>query len=151
MTVSILHGRSRRRLSLLVISAALLGCGADLLPGTDLEGVYQMQQMNGGPLPYDHEGLGCCTYLSGELVLERGSYAISLMARNRNTGLIFTAWEWGRYQQAVSSVTFAPDSFEVAPFLLGVGTLSGDAIQVALGGEGPGSPDQFQTLFVRIP
>lgn len=147
MTVTILWGR---RASLLAMSAALLGCGADALGTMDVEGVYDLQRMNGSPLPYDHESLGCCTYLSGELVLERESYTISLMARNRNTSLIFTAREWGRYQPTASSLTFAPDSFEVAPFLLDVGTISVDSIQVALGGEGPGSPDQAQTLFVRI-
>jgi hypothetical protein len=113
------------------------------------EGQYTLRQLNATPLPYDHEGLGCCTYLSGTLDLEDGEYRMSITARNRNNGLVFSPTEWGDYALRGTSVTFAPDSFAVQGFLLDVGTASGDSIRVALGGEGPGAPDQFQALFVR--
>jgi len=129
--------------------ATLTGCGEDVAGPEAIEGVYALRRLNGAPLPYDHEGLGCCTYLDGTLRLEGGGYAVSLTARNRNTSLVFTAMEWGKYAHEVSSLTFAPDSFVVAPLGLDVGTVSTDSVRVAFGGEGPGSPDQFQGLFVR--
>ena len=131
--------------------APLAACGSDVLSPGAIEGVYALRHLNGEPLPYDHEGLGCCTYLTGTLDLERGRYAVALRARNRNTGLVFTAREWGRYTSRASSLTFAPDSADVAPLLLDVATGSADTLRVAFGGEGPGSPDQFQALYVRGP
>jgi hypothetical protein len=73
---------------------------------------------------------------------------MQLTAQNRNTGVIFTAREWGTYVRSGPTVSFTRDSFEIAPFLLDVATLSGNALRVSFGGEGPGSPDQFAALFV---
>ena len=131
-----------------VMLAMFAGCGDGTEPGPTT-GEYALERLNDQPLPYDHEGLGCCTYLSGALEVTGGMYAISLTARNRNTSQVFTAREWGRVAAQGSSLTFQPDSFEVIGFALDVATISGDSLRVAFGGEGPGSPDQFHALFVR--
>ena len=136
---------------LAVILVALTACGDDVSGPSDIEGVYQLRLLNGEQLPYDHEGLGCCTYLSGTFRLEGGGYELSITSRNRNTDLVFTATEWGTYVHQAASLMFAPDSADVAPLLLDVATISTDSLRVAFGGEGPGSPDQFQSLFVRSP
>ena len=109
--------------------------------------VYALRQLNDSTLPYDHEGLGCCTYLSGDLRLDAGDYAVSLTARNRNTGETFTAREWGGYVASGATLAFTADSFAVIGFRLDVATVTGDSLRVAFGGEGPGSPDQFRALF----
>ena len=129
----------------------LAACGNDASGPGAVEGVYALRRLNDEPLRYDHEGLGCCTYLSGTLDLEAGSYAAALTARNRNTGLVFTATEWGTYTRRASSLTFAPDSVDVTPLILDVGTVSGDTLRVAFGGEGPGSADQFHAVYLRGP
>lgn len=127
----------------------LIACDNDTPGPNGPEGVYALQELNGQPLPYDHEGLGCCTYLSGTVELDRGRYAATLTARNRNTTVVFTANEWGTYTQGASSLTFSLDSFAVAPLGFDRGTLSADTLRLAFGGEGPGSPDQFHGLYVR--
>lgn len=136
-----------------VLAAALAlaaACGGDGIGPQDLAGTYALRGMNNQPLPYDHEGLGCCTYLNGELMLDADSYLMAITAQNRINGLVFTIREWGAYSWTKPSLTFARDTFEIAPFLLDVATVSGDSIHVALGGEGPGSPDQVRSLFVRV-
>jgi hypothetical protein len=138
-----------RRAGLTLLLAAAAGCGSST--GGSGEVTYDLRLLNGAALPYDHEGLGCCTYLSGTLSLEAGDYAMALTARNRNTSEVFTATEWGTYQQQGTALSFAFDSFAVAPIGLDAGTLSSDTLRVRFGGEGPGSPDQFQGLFVRGP
>ena len=135
----------------LAILAALAGCGDDASGPGAIEGDYDLRGLNEEPLPYDHDGLGCCTYLSGGLVLDGPDYTASLTARNRNNGLVFTAMEWGTYARRGSSLTFELDSVVVAPLLLDAGTISGDTLRVAFGGEGPGSPDQFRAIYVRRP
>ena len=86
--------------ALLAMLVALAACGdAPSNPGP-LAASYTLRQLNDSTLPYDHEGLGCCTYLSGDLELDDGAYAIGLTARNRNTGVVFTAREWGTYVRA---------------------------------------------------
>ena len=132
-------------------SSSTAACGDGPSDPRPSAGVFPLRQINDSTLPYDHEGLGCCTYLRGELRLDEGNYTIALTARNRNTGQIFTAQEWGRYVAAGSSLTFTSDSFVVIGFALDVAAVSGDSIRVAFGGEGPGSPDQFNGLFVRAP
>jgi hypothetical protein len=151
-------GRGRRKvgvagaITVFALGAcALAACGNDASGPSAVDGVYTLRRLNDEALPYDHEGLGCCTYLSGTLDLEAGSYAAALTARNRNTGLVFTATEWGTYTRRASSLTFAPDSVDVTPLILDAGTVSGDTLRVAFGGEGPGSPDQFQAVYVRDP
>jgi hypothetical protein len=140
----------------LAISAAFLGllaCGDDSSgPATEDDGTYVLRQLNDSPLPYDHEGLGCCTYLEGRMELDRGRYEVAITFRNRNNGLVATIMEWGRTgPRPASRLAFAPDSFVVTPFLLDTATLAADTLRVEWGGEGPGSPDQFQALFVREP
>ncbi len=135
----------------ILAACALAACANDASGPSAIEGVYTLRRLNDEPLPYDHEGLGCCTYLGGTLDLEAGSYAAALTARNRNTGLVFTATEWGTYTLRGSSLTFAPDSVDVTPWILDAGTVSADTLRVAFGGEGPGSPDQFHAVFVRGP
>ncbi len=139
------------RTGLAVVLAALTGCGNDVSGPAAIEGIYQLRLLNGEQLPYDHEGLGCCTYLSGAFRVESGKYEVSITAHNRNTDLVFAATEWGSYIRQGSSLTFALDSADVTPLLLDVAAVSTDSLWVAFGGEGPGSPDQFQALFVRSP
>jgi len=134
-----------------LVACTLAACGNDASGPSAVEGVYTLRRLNDEPLPYDYEGLGCCTYLSGTLDLEAGSYAAGLTTRNRNTGPVFTATEWGTYTRRASSLTFAPDSVDLTPLILDVGTVSGDTLRVAFGGEGPGSPDQFHAVYVRGP
>jgi hypothetical protein len=136
------------------VAAALLvlsGCGNDGSGPSRIEGTYALRQLNQSPLPYDHEGLGCCVYLSGTLELDEGRYAAALTAQNRNNDLVFTASEWGSYTRSGSAVTFAWDSIDVAGLLLDAGTISGDSIRLVFGGEGPGSPDQFEAVYLREP
>ena len=101
-------------------------------------------------LPYDHEGLGCCTYLSGDLSFDGAKYTMSVTARNRNTGEIFTPREWGSWIGRGSSITFTRDSFFIIGFALDVATVSGDTLRVKFGDEGPGSPGQFRALFISL-
>jgi hypothetical protein len=124
-------------------------CGEGIAGPKLPAGRYDLRQLNGSPLPYDHEGLGCCIYLEGFLQLGGEAYRISLTARNRNNGLVFSLMEWGRHSVELPRLTFDPDSFAVQGFLLDTATVLPDSIRVAFGGEGPGSPDQFQALFVR--
>lgn len=141
-----------RRILVACALAALTACGEDVAGPETIDGRYTLRQLNGVPLPYDHEGLGCCTYLNGTMDLDGGGYEVSLTARNRNNGLVFTVMEWGTYARPASSrITFARDSFAIQPFLFDVAMVSDDSLRVAFGGEGPGSPDQFQALFVRGP
>ena len=111
-------------------------------------GTYDLQTLNQAELPYDHEGLGCCVYLSGDLALTAGRYTVSLTFRNRNSGLVFTAMEWGKYLVHGAVLSFSADSSAVAPLGLDEGVLSGNGIAVSFGGEGHGSPDQFHGFFV---
>lgn len=131
------------------ILAMLASCGNDVPGPSALEGVYTLHHLNGAPLPYDHAGLGCCTYLEGKLELGGGRYAAALTARNRNTSQVFTAVEWGIVVHRESSLTFSPESVAVTPLLLDAGTVSADSLRVTFGGEGPGSADQFQALYVE--
>ena len=113
-------------------------------------GSYTLRQLNGALLPYDHEGLGCCTYLAGELRLTGRDYQASITAQNRNNQLIFTLVEWGTYApRSGSRIAFTRDSFAIQPLGLDTARVAGDTIRVGFGGEGPGSPDQFQALFVQ--
>ncbi len=132
-------------------TAAVAACGDGVAGPGVIDGCYTLRRLNEAPLPYDHDGLGCCTYMAGTLDLEGGDYAASLTVRNRNTGLVFTAIEWGRYTRHESSLTFALDSVAEAPLLLDAGTVSADTLRLLFGGEGPGSADQFQAVYVREP
>ncbi len=131
------------------ILAMLASCANDVPGPGAVDHVYTLHQLNGAPLPYDHEGLGCCTYLGGKLELDGGRYAAAITARNRNTNQVFTAMEWGTVVHRESSLTFSPESVAVTPLLLDAGTVSADTLRLAFGGEGPGSADQFQALYVR--
>jgi hypothetical protein len=89
---------------LVVAFATLVGCGDDVSGPVAIEGAYQLHLLNGELLPYDHQGLGCCTYLSGAFRLERPGYEFSITARNRNTHQVFAATEWGTYRRIASSL-----------------------------------------------
>jgi hypothetical protein len=142
---------SARLAGVIAALVVLHACGSDGSGPNGVEGNYVLRQLNQAPLPYDHEGLGCCTYLSGTLELDGGRYAAAITARNRNNGLVFTAKEWGSYTRSGSSLTFAWDSIDVAGLLFDAGTISGDSLRLAFGGEGPGSPDQFHAVYLRDP
>lgn len=131
--------------------AAMAGCGSGATEPVPLVEVYALQTLNESALPYDHEGLGCCTYLNGALQLQPGRYTASITARNRNTGVVFTATEWGKFTEQLATLAFVTDSFRVEPLGLDVGVRSVEALRVAFGGEGHGSPDQFHALFVKTP
>lgn len=139
----------------LALSCALLGllaCTDGAAGPSTVDGAYALRQLNGSPLPYDHEGLGCCIYLSGGMELEGGLYEVGITFENRNNSQVATIMEWGTYTRpSAARLSFTRDSFVVAPFLMDVATVSVDTIRVAWGGEGPGSPDQFQALYVRSP
>jgi hypothetical protein len=137
------------RAGLLVVLVATLAC-SDAGPAS-VEGSYALESLNDSPLPYDHDGLGCCWYLAGSLTLGPSDYAMSITARNFGGTDPFTITEWGTYARNGATLTFAADSFDVIPLLLSPGLVSGDAIELGLGGEGPGEPDQFQARFVREP
>ena len=128
------------------ILAALAACSSS--EPDPVAALYDLRTLNQSALPYDHEGLGCCVYLGGTLELRTGRYTASLTARTRNTGLVFTATEWGKYTRQLQEIAFALDSFAVAPLGFDVGTLEEIGIEVAFGGEGHGSPDQFYGFFV---
>jgi hypothetical protein len=136
------------RPTLVLCVVAGLACGDDGGPAS-VEGDYTLQALNGEPLPYDNDGLGCCSYLAGALILDVGEYTISITARNFGDTDPFTVTEWGRYAANGPTLTFAPDSFDLVPLLLSPGTISAGTIVLGLGGEGPGAPDQFQAGFVR--
>jgi hypothetical protein len=143
------HRATLRILGSLAIVVALAGCGTT--DPSPIEDEYVLQTLNQSTLPYDHAGLGCCTYLSGGLELVDGRYAAFITARNRNTQAVFTATEQGTYAQQGTTITFARDGFTVQPLLLDVGVVSDNRITVSFGGEGPGSPDQFHAVFVKAP
>src|SRR5688572_1284209 len=133
----------RRGLALTWVLLALTACTDDATGPSSPAGVYTLRRLNASPLPYDHEGLGCCIYLSGSLELDGGRYIVALAFENRNNGLVATAMEWGTYRRPEASrIAFVRDSFLVAPLLLDVATVSADTLRLAFGGEGPGSPDQ---------
>ncbi len=134
----------------LIAGAVFVACNGAVSGPGDIEGSYELRRLNGEPLPYDHEGLGCCTYLSGELLLEDGDYEISLTARNRNTTLVSTFTEEGEYARLATGLAFTPGPV-VSPFGLATGTVTPDTVRLSFGGEGPGSSDQFQAVFVRMP
>ena len=140
--------RANRTFMLAVVIGTVTACGESSGPDV-VEGRYTLSTLNESPLPYDNEGLGCCWYLAGALTLSAPQYAISITARNFGGGEPFTVTEWGSYVFESATITFAPDSFDFAPLLLSPATVSGDAIDLGLGGEGPGSPDQFRARFVK--
>jgi hypothetical protein len=134
-----------------LLAAAMTACGGGPSDPTTPANDYTLRQINDSTLPYDHEGLGCCTYLGGELSFDGPNYAMSVTAFNRNTGETFTPREWGKWVGSGSSISFTRDSFFIIGFSLDVAHLSGDTLRVNFGDEGPGSPGQFHGLFVRAP
>jgi hypothetical protein len=141
----------RPTILLALLVASISACGGDPSDPTTPANDYTLRQINDSTLPYDHEGLGCCTYLGGDLSFEGPNYAMSITALTRNIGETFTAREWGRWVGSGSSISFTRDSFFIIGFSLDVAHLSGDTLRVNFGDEGPGSPGQFRGLFVRAP
>jgi hypothetical protein len=139
-----------KRVGWLIAGVVFAACNEEVSGPGEIEGSYELRLLNGEPLPYDHGGLGCCTYLSGELRLEDGAYDISVTARNRNTTQVSTFTEQGEYGRLGSGLAFTPEPIG-SPFGLATGTVAPDSIRLSFGGEGPGSSDQFQAVFVRTP
>ena len=65
----------------LFVTFGTLGCG-DALGPVQIEGTYLLTRLNSSVLPYDHDGLGCCTYLAGQLELSGGRYVMAITARS---------------------------------------------------------------------
>lgn len=127
-----------------------MSCG-DAAGPDSLEGRYSLQSLNGAPLPYGHDGLGCCWYLAGAMTLTASRYSVAITARNFSGTDPFTATEWGSYAVQGAVLTFAADSFDLAPMLLSPASVTGDVIELGLGGEGPGAPDQLIARFLKDP
>jgi hypothetical protein len=87
----------------------------------------------------------------GGLTLAASEYTASITAQNFAGTEPFTATEWGTYTLEGAVLTFVRDSFDLVPLLLSPATVSGNVIELGLGGEGPGAPDQFRAGFVRAP
>lgn len=138
----------RRAYQAALALALAFGC-SDVDGPSTLDGEYMLSQLNGATLPYDHEGLGCCTYLDGRLELGDSHYNAWISARNRNTSVVFTASEQGTFEQNGNTITFTRVSFHEQPLLLSSGTILEGVITLRLGGDGPGAPDQFEAVFVR--
>jgi len=138
------------RTLLVLCTGSVMSCGDAISPDS-VAGRYALRTLNGAPLPYDHEGLGCCWYLAGALTLTVSQYTVAITARNFNGTDPFTATEWGTYAVQAAGLTFVADSFDLVPLLLSPARVSGDVIELGLGGEGPGAPDQFLARFVREP
>ncbi len=139
------------RRMILYAGALLVACGGSTPTGLgSIAGMFVLRSLNESPLPYAE---GCCSYLSGSLVFTGNGYTISLSARNRVNGLEFTAVERGTYALNGSSITFTRIDFDVSPLLLDVGTVAQNGMEIRLrfGDEGPGSPLQFRSVFVRSP
>jgi len=135
-----------KRIGWLVTAILFAGCGSGPSePSGDRE--FVLESLNESSLPYDHEGLGCCIYLSGSLQLQGNDYSVSITARNRNNNQVFTVREWGSFIETAAQVTFVPEGFEIQPLMLDVATVGNGRIRVSFGGEGPGSPDQFRAVF----
>ena len=138
------------RAFLVLCIGTAMSCG-DVAGARSVEGRYTLRTLNGSSLPYDHEGLGCCWYLAGTLTLTASMYTADITAQNFAGTEPFTATDWGTYTVEGAVLTFVSDSFDLAPLLLSPASVTGDVIELGLGGEGPGAPDQFLARFVREP
>jgi len=133
---------------ILVVAALATACSESTAVPT-VEGTFGLTALNGQPLPYD-DSLGCCVYLAGRMSFARDRFDILITSRTKFNQQIADVTGAGIFKQHASALTFQQDVGD-APFLLFDGHVSADTIRVALGGEGPGAPDQFHAIFVRSP
>jgi hypothetical protein len=141
---SMIHGGAA--LGAILIASLLGGCGNSAEPDNP-EGTYRLTKLKGQALPYDHTP-GCCIYTAGSLELGAQEYRLSLSARNKNNGMVFTVHEEGVYSASGTAIDFAPTSYDLPASLYG-GQFEGRAIRVFMFGNGPGAADQFEALFER--
>ncbi len=128
----------------LLALAAGIACGSSTGPQ---EGTYQLQSLRGTALPYV-DTLGCCTYTGGRLELDGQEYDLRLYFQNNTNALVDTAFERGTYAADGDSLAFTPLQANYPLSLYGA-VRQRDTIRLALGGDGPGAPDQFPAMFVR--
>lgn len=135
-------------LALAVLSATAIACDGDPAgPAAAVEGTYQLVALNGEPLPYD-DALGCCIYTAGDLTLDGGRYEASVMAQNKNNGVVFTVTERGGYDVDGSGIVLDPSEDGQRLALYDV-RVDGDTITLFLGGDGPGAEDQYHGRFEK--
>jgi hypothetical protein len=132
---------------MLAVATLTTACSDSTAP--TVEGAFGLTALNAQPLPYD-DSLGCCVYLAGRMSFARDRFEIVITSRTKFNQQIADATGAGIFNQHGSALTFQQDAGDV-PFLLADGQISADTIRVALGGEGPGAPDQFHAIFVRVP
>jgi len=129
------------------IAASLAACTATTGP-VDIEGVYQLVELNGEPLPYDDQPHGCCVYTSGVLTVEPDRYEVSIGFRNKQNGMVGTSWEFGTYSVNGRFISFNWGGGDFHHRLYDA-QIDGAAITLYLGGDAPGAADQFRALFRR--
>jgi hypothetical protein len=127
------------------IAASVVSCAATTGPA-DIEGVYQLVELNGESLPYDDQPYGCCIYTDGSLTIEPDRYEISVGFRNKNNGMVGTSTEFGTYSVNGRFMTFDWGGGDFHHHLYDA-QIDGATITLYLGGDGPGAADQFRAMF----
>ena len=133
-----------RKLAVAPLLLGSLACGADSTSPADLEGTYQLVELNAQPLPYNPAG--CCVYTAGSLSLEEMSYEIAIAVRNKTNGMVGTFGEQGSYLIQGAAIEFRPNGDD-APLHLFDAIVENNTIRLALGGDSPGAADQFRAVF----
>ena len=140
----------RRRILMTGIAAFALCCSDTTGPpaAADVEGVYQLVELNGELLPYDDQPHGCCIYTAGSLTIEPDRYELAISFRNKNNGMVATSGEFGSYRVDGRAITFdwAGGDFH---HRLHDAQIEGDSIRLRLGGDAPGADDQFRAVFSK--
>lgn len=111
----------------------------------DVEGEYQLVELEGEPVPYDRPN-GCCIYTDGSLTLEAGQYQLSIDFRNKNNGMVGTSAEFGTYSVTNCSISFNWGGGDFHHRLYDA-QVEGSTITLYLGGDAPGAADQFRAVF----
>lgn len=131
------------RLHLLFAVIVLMACSAP----SPVEGTYRLERLNDQPLPYA-DTLGCCTYSSGFLRLDDGTYEVRQFYLSPPDLTTLEAFEVGRYTVSGNRLQFLPTTGSAAFNLFGAAVQT-DTIRLLLGGDGPGAADQFRAMFWR--
>jgi hypothetical protein len=127
------------------IAASVAACAATTSP-VDIEGVYQLVELNGEPLPYDDQPYGCCIYTDGILTVEPDRYQLSLGFRNKQNGMVGISREFGSYSVNGRSMSFDWGGGDFHHRLYDA-QIDGATITLYLGGDAPGAADQFRAVF----